>query len=157
MWYYFRTKGYRLVGADLSGLELRWLAHYMAKFDDGAYAKEVVEGDVHTANQKAAGLPSRNNAKTFIYGFLYGAEPAKLVQSSVAEAEGRKLINKFLNLHRSRNCAKQYQTQSKRMVIEGHRWARLTDTFRTCCIEHTAAVRWCCADESNRHPVRKPD
>lgn len=90
-------KGYRLVGADLSGLELRCLAHYMAKFDDGAYAKEVVEGDVHTANQKAAGLPSRNNAKTFIYGFLYGAGPAKIgAIVGGTEAEGRKLINKFL-------------------------------------------------------------
>ena len=88
-------KGYRLVGADLSGPELRCLAHYMAKFDDGAYAKEVVEGDVHTANQKAAGLPSRNNAKTFIYGFCT-AGPAKIgaiVGGTEAEDE---LINKFL-------------------------------------------------------------
>jgi hypothetical protein len=42
----------------------------MATFDNGAYGREVVEGDVHTANQKAAGLPTRNNAKTFIYAFL---------------------------------------------------------------------------------------
>ena len=90
-------KGSRLVGADLSGLELRCLAHYMAKFDDGSYGEEVVNGDVHTANQKAAGLPTRNNAKTFIYGFLYGAGPAK-IGSIVggSEAEGKKLISKFM-------------------------------------------------------------
>jgi DNA polymerase-1 len=90
-------KGSKLVGADLSGLELRCLAHYMAKFDDGSYGEEVVNGDVHTANQKAAGLPTRNNAKTFIYGFLYGAGPAK-IGSIVggSEAEGKKLISKFM-------------------------------------------------------------
>ena len=90
-------EGFKLVGADLSGLELRCLAHYMARFDDGAYAEEVVNGDVHTANQKAAGLPTRDNAKTFIYGFLYGAGPAK-IGSIVggSEKEGKRLINKFM-------------------------------------------------------------
>lgn len=63
-------KGKLLVGADLSGLELRCLAHYMAKWDGGAYAKVLLEGDIHTVNMEAAGLPSRDNAKTFIYGFL---------------------------------------------------------------------------------------
>ena len=90
-------EGYVLIGADLSGLELRCLAHYMAKFDGGAYAEEVVNGDVHTANQKAAGLPNRPSAKTFIYGFLYGAGAAK-IGSIVGgdEKEGKRLINKFM-------------------------------------------------------------
>ena len=94
---FYAPKGFKLVGADLSGLELRCLGHYMARFDDGAYGEEVVNGDVHTANQKAAGLPTRNNAKTFIYGFLYGAGPAK-IGSIVggSEAEGKKLISKFM-------------------------------------------------------------
>ncbi len=64
-----------LVGADLSGIELRCLAHYM---NDPKYTKELLEGDIHTANQQAAGLPTRNDAKTFIYAFLYGAGEAKL-------------------------------------------------------------------------------
>ena len=94
---FYAPKGFKLVGADLSGLELRCLAHYMAKFDDGAYAKEVVDGDIHTTNQKAAGLPTRNNAKTFIYGFLYGAGPAKIgAIVGGSDAQGKKLINKFL-------------------------------------------------------------
>ena len=33
--------GFKLVGADYAGLELRMLAHYMAKFDGGKFAKEV--------------------------------------------------------------------------------------------------------------------
>lgn len=72
------SPGRTLVGIDVSGLELRMLGHFMARYDDGKYAREVVEGDVHTANQLAAGLPTRNNAKTFIYAFLYGAGPDKI-------------------------------------------------------------------------------
>lgn len=71
-------EGWKLVGCDASGLELRCLAHYMARWDDGAYAKEVVEGDVHTLNQKAAGLDTRDQAKTFCYATLYGAGDGKL-------------------------------------------------------------------------------
>ncbi len=58
-----------LVGADLSGLELRCLAHYM-KDDD--YTNEILSGDIHTANQKAAGLKTRDESKRFIYAYLYG-------------------------------------------------------------------------------------
>ena len=62
-----------LCGHDASGLELRCLAHYMARYDGGEYAKVVLEGDVHTVNQHAIGLNLRANAKTWMYAFLYGA------------------------------------------------------------------------------------
>lgn len=65
--------GYSLLGWDASGLELRMLASYMARYDDGAYVVVVTQGDVHTTNQKAAGLETRSNAKTFIYAWCYGA------------------------------------------------------------------------------------
>ena len=71
-------EGKVLVGADASGLELRCLAHYLAMFGDKDYAKTILEGDIHTANQKAAGLETRDQAKTFIYAFLYGAGDAKI-------------------------------------------------------------------------------
>jgi DNA polymerase I-like protein with 3'-5' exonuclease and polymerase domains len=87
-------KGYKLVGIDASGLELRMLAHYM---NDDAYTHEVVSGDIHTANQTAAGLQTRNQAKTFIYAFLYGAGSAKIGQIVGGSAkEGQKLIDSFL-------------------------------------------------------------
>ena len=87
-------KGYKLVGIDASGLELRMLAHYMK---DDAYIYEVTQGDIHTANQKAAGLETRSQAKTFIYAFLYGAGAAKIGKVVGAGArEGQKLINSFL-------------------------------------------------------------
>lgn len=89
--------GYSLLGADASGLELRCLAHYMAAYDDGAYADVVLDGDVHTTNQEAAGLPSRSNAKTFIYGFLYGAGDEKIGKIiGKGSKEGKKIKNKFL-------------------------------------------------------------
>ena len=90
--------GYVLVGADASGLELRMLAHYLAHFDNGKYAKEVCEGDIHTVNQHAAGLPNRNDAKTFIYAYLYGAGDQKLgsiVNGGISE--GRILRARFLH------------------------------------------------------------
>lgn len=87
-------KGYKLVGIDASGLELRMLAHYM---NDDVYTHEVVSGDIHTANQTAAGLQTRNQAKTFIYAFLYGAGSAKIGSIVGGSAkEGQKLIDSFL-------------------------------------------------------------
>lgn len=91
------SPGFKLVGCDASGLELRCLAHYMARYDSGEYAKTLIEGDIHTANQKAAGLPTRDNAKTFIYGFLYGAGDAKIGEIvGKGAGVGRKLKQKFL-------------------------------------------------------------
>ena len=87
-------KGNALVGIDASGLELRMLAHYM---NDNEYTNEVVSGDIHTANQKAAGLETRNQAKTFIYAFLYGAGAAKIGSVVGGSAkEGQRLIDSFL-------------------------------------------------------------
>ena len=91
----FRARpGWELVGGDASGLELRMLAHFMAHYDDGEYAKVVTEGDVHTANMKAAGLDDRDRAKTLIYALLYGAGNAKLakvLRSSVPKAKATRL------------------------------------------------------------------
>lgn len=66
------------LGVDAAGCQLRCLAHYMSRFDDGAYVKVVTEGDVHTTNQLAAKLATRDNAKTFIYAFLFGAGDEKI-------------------------------------------------------------------------------
>ena len=93
-------EGNVLVGCDASGLELRMLAHYMKDED---YVRTVCEGsskdgtDVHTVNQRAAGLSTRDNAKTFIYAFLYGAGDAKIGSIVGGSArDGTKLKAKFL-------------------------------------------------------------
>ena len=90
-------KDYVQVGVDLSGLELRMLAHYMAEYDGGAYAKEILDGDIHTANQEAAGLPSRNDAKKFIYSFLYGAGIKKMASDlGISHGKMTKMKKNFL-------------------------------------------------------------
>jgi len=94
---FIAPRGYSLLGADASGLELRCLAHYMAAYDGGAYADVVLNGDIHTANQEAAGLESRNQAKTFIYGFLYGSgdeKTGKIIGKGAKE--GKAIKKKFL-------------------------------------------------------------
>ncbi len=88
-------EGYKLVGMDASGLELRMLAHYM---NDEEYTNEILNGDIHTANQLAAGLTTRDQAKTFIYAFLYGAGDAKIGSIVGGNAkDGRRLKEKFLS------------------------------------------------------------
>lgn len=74
----FHAGGWTQAGVDACGLELRCLAHYMSPYDGGQYAHTILNGDIHTMNQQAAGLPERNQAKTFIYAFLYGAGDAKI-------------------------------------------------------------------------------
>lgn len=90
-------KGWYQAGVDASGLELRCLAHFLFPYDDGHYADTVVNGDIHTLNQQAAGLPTRNDAKTFIYAFLYGAGDAKIGKIVGGDSkEGKKLKKEFL-------------------------------------------------------------
>lgn len=102
-------KGYKLVGIDASGLELRMLAHYM---NDDEYTHEIIQGDIHWKNTISLGLyakgtlrdkkdqgheQARNKAKTFIYAFLYGAGAAKIGTIVGGNAkEGQKLIDNFL-------------------------------------------------------------
>ena len=88
-------EGYKVVGMDASGLELRMLAHYM---NDEDYTHEILNGDIHTANQFASGVDTRNQAKTFIYAFLYGAGDAKIGSIVGGTArDGKRLKEKFLS------------------------------------------------------------
>ncbi len=86
--------GYKLVGVDASGLELRILSHYM---NDKEYINEVINGDIHSTNQTLAGLETRDIAKTFIYAFIYGAGNKKLgTICGRSESYGREIKNRFL-------------------------------------------------------------
>ena len=107
-----------LVGTDASGLELRCLAHYM---NDPKFTREVLTGDVHTANQKMAGLETRDQAKTFIYAFLYGAGPAKIGSVVGAGAkQGNILIQRFLkNMPALNRLRSKVQEAAERGTIIG--------------------------------------
>lgn len=111
-------EGNKLVGIDASGLELRMLAHYM---NDTEYTNEILNGDIHSANQRLAGLESRNQAKTFIYAFLYGAGNAKI--GSVVKAgqsRGKQLREQFLNsLPSLKSLIQRVQRDSKKGFLKG--------------------------------------
>ena len=138
-----------LVGADASGLELRMLAHYMR---DEGYVKTVVEGsskdgtDVHTVNQKAAGLSTRDQAKTFIYAFLYGAGPAKIGSIVGGDAgDGQKLIKKFLRstpaLQRLRDKVDKQAAQGFVPGLDGRKvWVRSEHAALNTLLQSAGAI-----------------
>ena len=111
-------KGYKIVGMDASGLELRMLAHYM---NDEGYTNEILTGDIHTANQLASGVDTRSQAKTFIYAFLYGAGDAKIGSIVGGTAvDGRRLKKKFLsNTPSLRDLRERVSVASGRGYVHG--------------------------------------
>ena len=87
------TPGQIMVGADLSGIELRMLAHYLAKYDAGRYAEILLNGDIHQVNADRIGI-SRRQVKTITYAFLYGAGDAKIGHSFDAQLSDAKAKKK---------------------------------------------------------------
>lgn len=69
-------EGWYLCGSDLSGIEVRCLASYLHPYDGGEYARQILDADIHTYNQKATGLETRAQAKTWLYATLYGGGDA---------------------------------------------------------------------------------
>ena len=92
-----------MVGADLSGIELRMLAHYLARYDGGRYADILLNGDIHQENADKIGI-SRRQVKTVTYAFLYGAGDQKIGTSfdgSLGETQskrkGKEIRKAFVN------------------------------------------------------------
>lgn len=142
-------EGNVLVGADASGLELRMLAHYMR---DEAYVKTVCEGsskdgtDIHTINQKAAGLQTRDQAKTFIYSWMYGAGPAKVGAIVGGSAkDGQKLIDSFLKgtpaLKRLRDKVAVYASKGYVPGFDGRKiWVRSEHAALNSLLQGAGAI-----------------
>ena len=75
--------GRTLASADCSGLELRLLAHYLARFDGGKFASELLEGDIHEHLANIYGT-DRRTGKTVTYCMIYGGGNEKLGLSAGA-------------------------------------------------------------------------
>lgn len=141
--------GNMLVGCDASGLELRMLAHYM---QDKEYTHAVVSGsskdgtDIHTKNQKAAGLQTRDQAKTFIYAFLYGAGPSKIGSIVGGSAkDGQKLIDSFLDatpsLKALRNKVAKYAGKGYVPGLDGRKiWVRSEHSALNSLLQGAGAI-----------------
>jgi len=96
-------QGMVMVGADLEGLELRCLGHYLHRFDQGAFSDVVINGDIHQQNADRVGC-TRKEVKTVTYAFIYGAGDQKLghsLQPELSDAQkkqlGSELRRKFLD------------------------------------------------------------
>ena len=95
--------GMKMVGCDLQGLELRVLGHYLARYDDAAFAHVVVNGDIHQQNADRVGC-SRKEVKSLCYAFLYGSGDQKLghlwdpaASDAAKKSIGKDLRRKFLD------------------------------------------------------------
>ena len=111
-------EGYKLVGVDASGLELRMLAHYMNDID---YIEEVVNGDIHSTNQELAGLKTRDQAKTFIYALVYGAGDFKIGKIINGDIKKGKALRErfFRNLPALKKLRDRVQQASNRGFLKG--------------------------------------
>ena len=102
------SPGLRMVGADLSGVELRMLAHYLGRYDGGRFAEVLLNGDIHQTNadkvSELVGIQiSRRQIKGVIYSFLYGAGDEKIgitvdkqLPRAKAKATGKKVRAAFI-------------------------------------------------------------
>ena len=97
------TPGMVMVGADLSGIELRMLAHYLSRYDGGRYAKILLEDDIHQVNADAIGI-TRRQVKTVTYGWMYGAGDEKIghtfddqLSTKAAKKKGKEIREAFVN------------------------------------------------------------
>jgi len=135
--------GKRLVGVDASGIELRMLSHYM---QDKEYEKQILDGDIHTFNQKLAGLETRDQAKTFIYALIYGAGNAKIGEISKGTAtDGKRLRQRFLgNLPALKSLIGRVQKASQRGYLKGldgrKIWVRSPHSALNALFQSSAAV-----------------
>ena len=96
------SEGQLMVGADLSGIELRMLSHYLARYDGGRYAEILLNGDIHQVNADKIGI-SRKLVKTVTYAFLYGAGDQKIglsydkqLSTTAAKKKGKEIRKAYI-------------------------------------------------------------
>ena len=96
------SPGQIMVGADLSGIELRMLAHYLSRYDSH-FADTLLNGDIHQVNADRVGV-SRRQIKTITYAWCYGAGDEKIghsfdpqLSSAKAKKKGKEIRKAFVD------------------------------------------------------------
>ena len=96
------SPGQIMVGADLSGIELRMLAHYLGRWSS-EFGDTLLTGDIHQVNADRVGV-SRRQIKTISYAFIYGAGNQKigtsfdpLLSESQAKKKGKEIREAFVS------------------------------------------------------------
>jgi len=132
------SPGKVLVGADAKAIELRMLAHFLHPYDNGDYAKEILNGDIHCKNQASAELPTRDTAKRFIFAMCYGA--------------GDELLGSIIDPKASREI---HQRKGTRARIMFYRNIPAFEKLKRN-VEHTAKTRGHLIGLDGRHlPIRE--
>jgi DNA polymerase-1 len=97
--------GYRLVGVDADGIQMRIFAHYV---NDERLTNALISGnkdsgsDIHSVHQRALGdvCRSRDDAKTFIYAWLLGAGLRKVAEILHCSQSGAKTaVDSFIGFY----------------------------------------------------------
>lgn len=162
---FYVPEGWKLMGADQAGIELRCLAHFMAEFDRGEYGRIVLDGDVHAVHQNAMDMDSRDTAKTFIYAMIYGAQDYKLgctvdpsltLNIAKAKALGAEMRRRIMTRIPALNqVVKAVMRESKRGYVEGldgrHLFVRAKHSALNTKLQAagaTIAKAWCVNFES---------
>ena len=156
-----------MCGADLSGIELRMLAHYLARYDKGRYAEILLNGDIHQVNADKIGI-SRRAVKTVTYAFLYGAGDAKIglsvdkqLSPNKARARGKEVRAAFIEaipgLSELLSAVKKRSASGKILAIDGR--TLIVDSqhkalnYLLQCSAGVIAKRWLQIVHDNKPPT----
>ena len=157
-----------MCGADLSGIELRVLSHYLAKFDGGRYAKILINGDIHQTNADKIGI-TRSQVKTVTYAFLYGAGNTKIGHSydkqlsdTEAAKKGKEIRSAYVDaipglkellegVHKASERGYVYGLDHRRIIVDSRHKSL------NYLLQGSAAIiakRWMVL--ANEHPLKTP-
>lgn len=138
--------GYKLVGTDLSSIELRMLAHALAYWDDGKFAAEVESGDPHQVTADQFGI-SRRQGKLVNFSLIYGAGDQRLGQAIGGDRkEGRNLRRRFYDANPAfrkfvESVQKKTEDEGKLRGLDGRTlYPRSTHSAVNLWIQNAAAI-----------------
>ena len=157
-----------MVGADLSGIELRMLAHYLARYDQGRYTRILTTGDIHATNAERIGI-TRSQVKTVTYAFLYGAGDRKIgvsydkqLSDEAAAKKGREIRKAYVDaipglkellegVHKASERGYVYGLDHRRILVDSRHKSL------NYLLQGSAAIiakRWMVL--ANEHPLKPP-